>query len=84
MSANGWAWWRAVTQAAQGSIHRRTAAQAGLSIKQESVSDITNTKKGWWSSSTGRVPAQSPKFNSQYSQNNKVGKSLIELNATSC
>jgi hypothetical protein len=39
----------------QGSTNRRIV-QAGLRIEQDPFSKIANTKKGWWSGSSIRVP----------------------------
>jgi hypothetical protein len=47
-----------VIAAMKGSTNRRIVVQAGLGIKQDPISKITNTKKGQWGSSLNdRAPA---------------------------
>jgi hypothetical protein len=64
----------------QRSTNRRTEVQAGPGIKQEPISKITNTKKGYQSGSSGRVPvlqARVPEFKTKYFQKKKKHENVI-------
>jgi hypothetical protein len=51
-------WCTPVNPATWGSLNRRIVVQAGLSIKQDHISKISNAKeKGWWSGSSGDMPS---------------------------